>query len=427
MQSHLIHTPVDTDETFLVNLVLAPPHVKLDSKEDNTNPDLNCTVKFQIVIGKGTYGSTAEAARKLVETLHSNCYLVPIVNRKLENTTTASVAVELVYGDGYRTLIKRRDGNEIKSYKQIGVHLSLGTGDADESIGSLPILMPTDNLWQHTMNFSDLCTSSGVVPTLYVHTSDTLFLYPVKPENMSCISLDVPTKRGCWTGAVCDGAREAYPTNVPKGTVVRKRKHPDDPAVAKTDGGGNKKTKKEGTLLFDCLLKMQDFENLSCRSTNNKVLFTIHSQRNYKDDSKAQAPEKSAPLTAVKSPDKVSTTTTNLKSPDKVSTTATHEKSPYKVLATVPIVKSPDAGAVAAPAAQPPKTADTDKGTAVSAKKRKKKEKDTPKKNATEDNPTKGEKKRKSLEKMASDGDVDKKTKHKVAASTKTKKVKITK
>lgn len=248
MQSQLTPTPVDNDETFLVNLVLAPPHVKLDSKVDITNPDLNSDVKFQIVIGKGTYGSTAEAARKLVETLHSNIYLVPIVNRKLETTSTANVAVELVYGDGYRTLIKRRDGNEIKAYKRIGVHLSLGTGDADESIGSLPILMPTDNLWQHTMNFSDLCSSNGVIPTLYVHTSDTLFLYPVKPENTSCISLDVPTKRGYWTGAVCDGAREAYPTNVPKGTIVRKRKHPDD--ATKTDGGGgNKKTKKEGMLL----------------------------------------------------------------------------------------------------------------------------------------------------------------------------------
>lgn len=75
---------------------------------------------------------------------------------------------------------------------------------------------------------------------------------------------------------------------------------------------------------------------------------------------------------------------------------------------------------VAASLSQPPKSADTEKGTTVTAKKRKKK--DTPKKAATEDSATKGEKKRKSLEKKASEGDGDKITKHKLAASTKIKK-----
>ena len=241
---------VDSEESFLANLVLAPPQVEQDSKTDHTNADLHSNVKFRIVIGK-SFGSTAQAARKLVESMHSNCYLVPIVNRKLESISSANVAVELVYGAGYRTLIKRRDGNEIKACKRIGVHLSFGTGDEDENIESLPILMPTDDLWLHAMKFTYSCR--GAIPTLYIRTSDNLFNDPRARETKSCISLDVPTKRGCWTGAVRDGAREAYPTNLPKGLIIRKRKHPDDAAATKTTtttDDSNKKAKKGGMLLF---------------------------------------------------------------------------------------------------------------------------------------------------------------------------------
>ena len=243
MPAALVPASSDEGYTFLVNLVLASPHNKPDTKPDDK--DFNSTVKFQLVVGKHTYGNAAKAARTLVETSHSNCYLTQILNRKLETTTNSNVAVELIYGSGYRTYVKRNEGPEIKSYKQIGIYLSLGTGAEDEQIEKLPILMPDDNLWHHVMNMHDLY--DGIIPTLYIRTSDTLFIHPENAKNQSSISLNVPTKRGYWTDAVYEGKREKYPTELPKGVSTRKRKQPEEP---KTTEGSNNKKAKDGTLFL---------------------------------------------------------------------------------------------------------------------------------------------------------------------------------
>jgi hypothetical protein len=236
--------PVDTypDPVIVCTLALAPA-----AKPGDAN--LNSDVRFQIYVEKELYGTAGEAARTLVEESHSNIFLPAILNRVLDPTTIGTIALELVYGSGYRTFMKRKDGPEVKSYKQLGVCLKIGYGTEGEDVTKLPILMPDDDLYTHLVNMAiDLDMSEpSKQPILYVCTDAPLFMFPTDHKNESSITLNVPTKRGFWTGATYDSNadRERYPTDLPNkaGTVTRKRKKPEE-AETKAIEGSNKKPKK---------------------------------------------------------------------------------------------------------------------------------------------------------------------------------------
>jgi hypothetical protein len=233
------------DYSFVVNVVLAP-HEKEGVKADDKN--FNNEVKFQIVVEKGTYGTAAHAARSLIEDSHANIYLCQIVNRKLEESTVGTVAVEFIYGNGYRTFVTRKEGPELKSFRQMGILLSLG--DEDEDPSKLPYIMPDDNFWHHVMNKYD--PSMGA-PTLYIRTSDTLFIHPENTKNQSTIYLNVPTKRGYWTGLTFEGKRDKYPKELPKG-VTRKRKTAEESGTKAIDVD-HKKAKKGTFVCVNTVLR----------------------------------------------------------------------------------------------------------------------------------------------------------------------------
>ena len=112
-----------------------------------------------MALTRGIYGSAAQAARTFVEDLLSNAFLAAIANRCLESYATTSTAIEIIYGAGFRTVIKRKAVTEIKSLKQIGVYLSLGKCDCNENIESLPLILPTDDLVDHAVLFAELYLS----------------------------------------------------------------------------------------------------------------------------------------------------------------------------------------------------------------------------------------------------------------------------
>lgn len=234
----------DTDNSysFLVNVALAP-YSKIGAKP-HENAVYNSSVRFQVVVTKDVFGSVAKAARRFVEDAPSNIFLAPIISRELEDATVASAAVEFVYGDGYRTFVVRKDGPEPKSFRQVGVLLSIGDDDVEDP-STLPILMPDDDFWQHVMNTYDPYSGKGI-PTVFIRTSELLFLYPANTEHQSSIALTVPTKRGFWTGLSFDGVRGKYPKELPKG-ATRKRKQIDESSDAAKEGGNEKKKVKIGT------------------------------------------------------------------------------------------------------------------------------------------------------------------------------------
>jgi hypothetical protein len=237
MNSSTTEEALDKGYSFLVNVALAPH----DKKGSTSEAIYNSDIRFQVVITEGVYGTAAHAARRFVEESPSNIFLAPILNRELEDSTVGTAAVELIYGDGYRTFVVRKDGPEPKSCRPVGIHLSIGHED-DEDPSKLPIIMPDDDFWHHVMNMYDPYNGKGI-PTVYVRTSDILFLHPVKPEHQSSIALAVPSKRGFWTGLAFDGKRAKYPEDLPK-AMSRKRKQPDEPTPK--EGGGDKKKGKKG-------------------------------------------------------------------------------------------------------------------------------------------------------------------------------------
>eukprot|EP00545_Synedropsis_sp_CCMP1620_P009774 CAMPEP_0119015068 /NCGR_PEP_ID=MMETSP1176-20130426/10539_1 /TAXON_ID=265551 /ORGANISM="Synedropsis recta cf, Strain CCMP1620" /LENGTH=396 /DNA_ID=CAMNT_0006968331 /DNA_START=111 /DNA_END=1302 /DNA_ORIENTATION=- len=238
--------PVDTypDPVIVCSLALAPSSKKPDDLHTNSD------VRFQIYAEKDLYGCVGEAARTLVEESHSNVFLPFILNRILDPTTIGTVALELIYGSGYKTFIQRKDGLDVKSFKQMGICLKIGYGGDDDDVDKLPILMPDDDLYTHLVNMAiDLDMSEPQkTPTIYICTGAPLFLFPTEAKNQSTISLVVPNKRGFWTGATYDpsGERESYPKVLPikAGTFTRKRKKPEE-AETKAIEGNNKKIKKE--------------------------------------------------------------------------------------------------------------------------------------------------------------------------------------
>jgi hypothetical protein len=210
--------------------------VALASAADPKDPLTNTNVTFQISVDKDSYGSVANSLRVLLEDSHSSCYLPYICNRVLEESTMSHVAIELIYGNGYRTFIKRKDGPELKSYKQIPVNLCIGAGAADEEVHKLPILMPDDDLYTHLANSLE----PELNPTIYIRTGGPLFSYPIRTDHQTCITLNVPNKRGYWAGGVYEGTRGKYPSGkeIPSlqagSTAARKRKATTDkPAGAK--------------------------------------------------------------------------------------------------------------------------------------------------------------------------------------------------
>jgi hypothetical protein len=234
----------DNSYSFLVNVALSPYSKK--GAKPHENAVFNSSVRFQVVVTKYVFGSVAHAARRFVEQAPSNIFLAPIIARELEDSTVPTAAIEFVYGDGYRTFVTRKDGPEPKSFRQVGVLLSIGDNDVEDP-STLPFLMPDDDFWLHVMNTYDPYSGKGI-PTVYVRTSELLFLHPAKPGHQSAIALTVPTKRGFWTGLSFDGTRHKYPTELPKG-ATRKRKQTDELPDGAKDGGNEKKKIKIGKCM----------------------------------------------------------------------------------------------------------------------------------------------------------------------------------
>mmetsp|Transcript_19707 Transcript_19707/g.29242 ORF Transcript_19707/g.29242 Transcript_19707/m.29242 type:complete len:383 (-) Transcript_19707:2117-3265(-) len=203
----------ETASRFQCVIKLAP-FSKSTKKEDD---HLNSETAFRITIdaNEGNQLTVASALRSFLEESCCSCFLPRVCNRVLKDEK-GDTAVEVNYGDGYKTYVKSQDTSAVKSVKQIGVFLHMGELDK-ESTHSQIIVSPTDYLFNHVESKMREKKKLGddTPLVLSIFTGCLLFHSPKFPSREASIQLNVPpNKLGYYTNGVFDGERQPYPTKL---------------------------------------------------------------------------------------------------------------------------------------------------------------------------------------------------------------------
>lgn len=188
------------------------PELEHHTKHENEDTTVT-TMETGVVISiNQSHGSVANAARLILEEKCGNLFLPFVCNRMLTETRkTADTAIELVYGDGYKTVIQRDREKKVKSNvhpsKRIFVHLRIGEMGTDRSVSSLAVLPPENDLFEHLAAHAKENDerSDDVSSVLWLCTGDPLFRYIRNPNRESILGISVPSNvNGYWTGGFCD-------------------------------------------------------------------------------------------------------------------------------------------------------------------------------------------------------------------------------
>jgi len=204
---------------------------------DETDSMINTNMGFAILVGKNS-GTVASATRSFLEESLSSYFLPYACNRVLEKKTRNSSGVELVYGEGYKTLVRRNNTNEVKSIKRVAVHLRIGT-TANSDVSTMPVLSPTEDLYGHVSHLRGQKNLASETIVLYICTGDPIFTFGLNPENESCIALETGSKIGYFSKVYFDGTRLDLPKDLPPVTAFKRRK------IIPTDVLSSLSTKKE--------------------------------------------------------------------------------------------------------------------------------------------------------------------------------------
>mmetsp|Transcript_11308 Transcript_11308/g.16612 ORF Transcript_11308/g.16612 Transcript_11308/m.16612 type:complete len:660 (+) Transcript_11308:232-2211(+) len=238
---------------------LAPELEKHTKCENNDKSVANIETGVVISVNKSSHGSVANAARAILEESFGNLFLPYVCNRVLEATSpTSGLAIELLYGNGYKTIVQRDrkddDTSTVKPLKRIFVHLRISgirTTEKERNVSSMEVLPPGEDLYEHVALHSERkdnnIGSDGVSSILWVCTGDPLFYYPRKTENESLIGISVPSNAGgYWTRGFCDPKNRQNPNGslLQKKSAAKKKRSSLDAALDK-QGNHIKKSKKK--------------------------------------------------------------------------------------------------------------------------------------------------------------------------------------
>jgi len=208
------------------------PHTKKSGGDDDKllyyNKVLNSDMVFVSIVEKNSHGSVSNALRVILEGVCGNCFLPKVCNRAFEENTVTTMAVELSYGNGYKTFVKRREPIP-RSTKRIGVFLCIGNNTNDTTT-NLAAMTPTDDLYSYLSNEYRTRKNDDNPPTLYISTGRPIFIHPKESSRESSIELQFPAVRKCgfWTDATYDGNRnddpnQSYLTPIKRSTTPRNR------------------------------------------------------------------------------------------------------------------------------------------------------------------------------------------------------------
>lgn len=200
------------------------PFAKSTKKEDY---HLNSETAFRITIDptEGSKLTVASALRLFLEESCCSCFLPRVCNRALKGEN-GDTAVELNYGDGYKTFVKSQNASAVKSVKQIGIFLHMGELEK-ESTQSQVIVSPTDYLFNHVESKmrekGKLDDDTPLV--LSIFTGCLLFHSPKHPSREGSIELYVPpSELGYYTNGLFDGERKPYPTQLIESSTKKSTK-----------------------------------------------------------------------------------------------------------------------------------------------------------------------------------------------------------
>lgn len=246
-------------QNHLCCIKLAPElknHIEFENKDTSVT---NIETGVVISINKSSHGSVANATRAILEESFGNLFLPYVCNRVLKETSPKTgLAIALLYGNGYRTIVQRDrkddDTSTVNPLKQIFVHLRISgirTTEKERYISSLEVLSPGEDLYEHVAFHAERkdnnIGSDGVSSILWICTGDPLFYYPRKPEHESLIGISVAADvGGYWTRGFCDPKYRRYTNGSllqKKSSGNKKRSSPE----AELDDPRNetKKTKKK--------------------------------------------------------------------------------------------------------------------------------------------------------------------------------------
>ena len=202
---------VDDEKSVVVNIALAP-------SSNPANPNENDAAAFFLSISEGNAGTAASFARQILESRCRNVWLGSVCNRCGKDVSTP---VELIYGDGYRTIIRRK-GASLKELRSLTVGLYLLPPNAHDNVHSALQILPDDKLFPHVCSF----TVSGQPPKLYLRTGGPSFGGPRVDKRLSTLEVITSNKVGPWLAEEMDAERTSYPVSLLKGSRKRKKVEP---------------------------------------------------------------------------------------------------------------------------------------------------------------------------------------------------------
>mmetsp|Transcript_27774 Transcript_27774/g.42029 ORF Transcript_27774/g.42029 Transcript_27774/m.42029 type:complete len:324 (-) Transcript_27774:460-1431(-) len=202
--------------------------------QDPSDYHLNSSLACMIMMDREENLTVASALRYLLEENFTACFLSRVCNRALKDVKEKETAVQLNYGDSWKTYVNSKGQSSVKSFKHIGVFLHLGELYEDPNLPFV-VTSPSDRFFSHVEARS--YDEKQPMP-LYICTGDVVFASRSCPSREASIELDVePNEKGYFTNGLFDGERKPY---------LHAKKKTNKKATKVTEE--NKKYSKESSL-----------------------------------------------------------------------------------------------------------------------------------------------------------------------------------
>lgn len=175
--------------------------------QDPSDYHLNSSLTCMVMMDREENLTVASALRYLLEENFTACFLSRVCNRALKDVKEKETAVQLNYGDSWKTYVNSKGQSSVKSFKHIGVFLHLGELYEDPNLPFV-VTSPSDRFFSHVEARS--YDEKQPMP-LYICTGDVVFASRSCPSREASIELDVESnEKGYFTNGLFDGERKPY-------------------------------------------------------------------------------------------------------------------------------------------------------------------------------------------------------------------------